>query len=92
MSEFLSERKIKHARKDHRCAACEWIANTDISEIEMSFSELRSIVRARQNKWKVKAGEPCIYRVFKDGGSIDAFYFIPEIDAICSKYEIYQED
>lgn len=95
MSEMLKVIKIKHVRKDHQCNACLWLdpvmGEIKSGEIKMTISERKSIIRARNNGWRVKKGEPAIYCVGLTDGDFVAWYSIPEIDAICSKYELYCE-
>lgn len=95
MSKILKVLKINHVRKDHECNACLWLCEV-LSEIrsgqiKLTFSELRSVIKAKNNGWMVKKEEPAIYCVGITDGDFDAWYSIPEIDAICSKYEIYCE-
>lgn len=97
MSEILKEVKIKKVRKDHICNACLWltsIGNTSeliFKQIELTDEEKQSVIKAEKNRWKVKEGEPAIYRVGITEGDFGAWYSIPEIDEICIKHDIYSE-
>jgi hypothetical protein len=95
MSDILKEVKVKHVRKDHECNACLWldgIGSTPESifdQLTLTDEEKESIVKAHKNKWKVKKGDPAIYRVGLTDGDFGAWYSIPEIDDICIKYDLY---
>lgn len=90
MSEILRSINIKHVRKDHRCNACMWLEPVlSDKSIKLTFSELKSVMMARNNNWKVKKGGPAIYTVGITDGDFGAWYSIPEISAICQKYDIY---
>jgi len=82
------------ARKFHSCQACEWLLMDDGWRInnEFKFSELRAVVRAKQNGWRIVAGQKYINAVVIWDGDFGVFKAIPEIDAICHKYKIYGEE
>lgn len=91
----IKETTIKKTRKVHLCMSCEWLTNGALDqirsgEIKLTFAELRSVVKAKQNKWRIPKGSSCGYRVGIWEGDFCAFHFIPEIDKICSKYDIYE--
>lgn len=97
MSTILKEKIIKKTRKIHVCNACTWLRESALSEIrsgniKLEFSELRSVVKAKQTNWLIPVGSPCLYSVGIYNGDFFACYSIPEIHDICIKYEIYQED
>lgn len=79
------------ARKDHLCDACEWF-KYDIDNLygELTFSEWRTIVKAKHNDWKVKKGQKYIKQANIQDGEIRTFKAIPEIHAICIKHDLYQ--
>lgn len=97
MSEILKEVQIKHVKKDHECNACLWLngigstTESIFNQIEMTDAEKQSIINAHANRWKVKKGDPAIYRVGITDGDFSAWYSIPEIDEICIKYDIYDD-
>lgn len=97
MSEILKEIKIKHVRKDHECNACLWLDGIGItpesifSQLNLTDEEKQSIIKAHKNKWKVKKGDPAIYRVGTTDGYFFACYSIPEIDEICIEHGIYEQ-
>lgn len=97
MGTVLKEKIIKKTRKTHICNSCIWLCESALSEIrsgniKLKFAELRSIVKAKQNNWKIPKGDSCLYSVGIYNGDFFACYSIPEIHDICIKYEIYQEE
>ncbi len=70
--------------------ACEWISNCmGRNGNPFNFTEWRAIVKAWHNKWMIKKGEPYVYQVLKNSDGFYVFKAIPEIHAICIKYDIY---
>jgi hypothetical protein len=59
------------------------------NEYDFTEEEKEAIIKAENNRWQIKKGESCEYRVSIWDGDFCAFYIIPEIDAICVKYELY---
>lgn len=88
---ILRERIIKKTKKVHHCNAWEWLSNSDISEIKMEFAEYRAIVKARKNNGKIEIGGSCLYQVGIYDGDFFYCHSIPELHAICCKYDIYSE-
>lgn len=79
------------ARKNYDCMAYEWLNDTycfDEFSI-MTFSERKSIVKARNNKGKILKGSKYLYQFLVDGDDSWSFRAIPELHQICLKYEIY---
>lgn len=91
--QVIREQKIKHSRKDSECQACEWI-NNSMSKWgnPFTFTEWRAIVKARLNKWIIKKGDPYLLQVNVNSDGLYTFKAIPEIHAICIKYDIYPCD
>jgi hypothetical protein len=85
--------EIHTARKNYRCDACNWL---EIEELRRNFhltiSEWRSIIKARNNGYKILKGEKYEYNVNIQDGDFQVFRCIPEINDICLKYELYPED
>lgn len=74
------------ARKDYNCSACEWIRE-DISGFE--FAELRKIVMARKNGWKIKKGQRYIKQINICDGDFYVYKAIPDIHDICIEHDIF---
>jgi hypothetical protein len=79
------------ARKEHNCDACYWLNSLGWEGCGLSFSELRSVAKAKRNKWKIIKGQ----KYFKQGnvqdGELRSFKAIPEIHDICIKYDYYYD-
>lgn len=92
MSKVLSHGTYT-AREIHTCNACEWIENEVIDTLgdyEFTLSELKAIVRARRNGWRIMPGQQYIRIVELIDGEIVTWRALPEIDAICRKHDIYE--
>jgi len=76
------------ARKDHVCNACEFI-NEHWGSHNFTIGELRVIVLARRNGYKIKIGDSYIKQNNICHGDIYTFKAIPEIHEICLKYNLY---
>ena len=82
------------ARKDYYCNACEFLLEGDnVCELGLTFSEYRSIVKAKQNGYKILKGEIYLRQYNSDETSKDTWVYraIPEIHKICLKYDLYDE-
>jgi hypothetical protein len=60
--QILSQTEIKKSKKEHECSSCEailqnWSFNQLCDEFILSFSEKRSLVKAKQNNYKIQIGE-----------------------------------
>lgn len=78
------------ARKKHRCMASEFILNYGINGFGYSFSELRSIAKARKNGYKIVKGQKYIRQNNICDNALYTFKAIPEMHEICLKYEHYE--
>lgn len=90
MITVIRETTIKCARKDHECMACLFLRD-GIRDGDFTFSEYRSIVRARQDGWKIKKGQSYIEQ-FNRGDGVYVFKARPDIHKICLKYDLYPEE
>ena len=79
------------AIREHECMACEWILNGDgINGMGFTRPELRALSRARKNKWRIVKGQEYIKQGNTYEGEVYTFKAIPEIHAICLKYNLYE--
>ena len=93
MITVIREETIKKARKDHSCDACVFLRE-NIGELDkgtLTFSELRAVARAKANGYKIKKGESYKSQFNEMDGDVYTFKYIPEISAICFKYNLYPE-
>ena len=77
------------ARKEYRCQACDWIREDEITGEYYTYAELRKIVKARQEGWRIKKGEKYIKQILNNGGELYTYRARPEIHDICLKYDIF---
>ena len=97
MTTIISHKHIKFAMKDYHCDACDYIRqhgsfNELCQQNSLSFAEKRSLIRAKQNKYKVIKGDSYIRQFLNQDGETYEFKAIPEIHSICVKYDIYNGD
>lgn len=79
------------ARKNYSCDASVWVCNYGWNGMGLSFSELRSIARARHNKWRIIKGDKYVRQGNIQDGEFRTFKAIPEIHEICLKHNYYQD-
>lgn len=91
----ILKNKVKTAAKNYSCAACEHILNSDLlsfpKEYEVSFADMRTLVKIRKENYQVLKGTKYIYQV----GIFDGDFYAVQcrLDAvdICKKYDLYDE-
>lgn len=88
-AQCLSSRTVKAARKDYDCDACNFIRDALGNGCRFTFSEMRAIVKAKHNNWKILKGESYINSAMLNDGDFYVFRSIPEIEQICQTYDLY---
>lgn len=78
------------AKKDYSCDACDYILKNGIDGNNYPISELRKIVKAKMNGYKILKGERYVMQVNKLDGDFYVFRAIPEMHELCLKYELYE--
>ena len=81
--------KTRTARKDHDCMASVWITNNDLGGSNFTFPEWRAIAKAKANDWKILRGQKYNWASCKQDGELFIWKAIPELEAICHKYEYF---
>lgn len=79
------------SKKDYKCDACleafdcciEYAKNT-----KMTFTEMRAVITAKNNGWKIKKGQRYIKQFNKMDGDVFVYSAIPEIMQISTKYNL----
>ena len=83
------------ARKNYGCDACVWLTEYDWKELislGLTFAERRAVIKARQNGWRIMKGEKHLQAtIIGCENEIISWRAIPEIHAICLKYDIYED-
>lgn len=78
------------AAKNHHCSACEWIRES-LNDYDFTFTERRTIVKARRNGWMIKTGEKYFVQNNVQDGEFYVFKAIPAIHEICLEHDIYED-
>jgi len=89
MDALLSE-TYPTARKEHRCEASEYLLGCGYNGMGLSFAELRDVVKAKRNNWKIQPGAKYIKQTGIYEGAFYTFKAIPSIHAICLKHNYYE--
>jgi hypothetical protein len=91
MARFISDSTVK-ARKDHHCEASSLLLDSCIiHEKTLSFAEYRVVAKAKSNGYKIKKGDIYYKQTNEFDGRICDFKAIPEMLAICEKYEMLED-
>ena len=92
MNELISE-TYPIARKEYSCMACEWLWADEWWRTagELSISDFREIIKARNEGEKILRGEKYLCQTVKQDGCILTFRAKIAIDKICHKYGIYSD-
>ena len=75
------------ARNDYPCNALECLQDHDIASFD--YSDRRALVEVRRNGWKIKKGQKHLVQFNCFDGRVCKFRAIPEVHAICIKYDAY---
>ena len=83
-------RKVEEIAKKQGMSRSEYIREL-VYEYTFTFTELRKIVKARRNGWKIKKGEKYIRQnnVDETSGDFYTYKAIPAIHDICIKNDVY---
>ena len=82
------------ARKNYGCDACNWISEGMPDVLEgLSYSEIRAIVKARNNGWRIMKGQKHLQAtIVSCDGDLVSWRAIPAIHDICMEHDIYDYD
>lgn len=93
---IISTTLVKSARKIHHCDASAWIrggigVRELVNECGLTFAEKRIIVeRVQLMNGVIPVGSSYIRMFIRDGYDVYEYKAIPEVDAICQKYDLYE--
>jgi hypothetical protein len=92
MGTILKE-KVLTAKKIHNCNACICLreSNTDLFN-QLTYKEKKAVVRMKKQKWKIIPGQKYLYMANTFDGDFVIFKADLEINEICLKYNLYQEN
>ena len=86
------------ARKNYGCDACTWLIESvlsygEVDSYDFTFSELRAIVTARKNGYRIMKGEKHIQAtIVSCEGTLISWRAITDIDEICLEHDLYPEE
>lgn len=93
MGYVISEKKIKKARKEYDCEACAWlhehVEGCNRLDLQMSISEIKTYLKAKNNDFKIKIGSPYISQMISECGDVYWVKVIEEINDICCSLGLY---
>jgi len=93
--EIINE-KIRTARKEYECNACIWLNEhldgNGRTGTGFLFSELRQIIQAKRDGWKILKGQSYRHYTCKYEGELYPTRERPEITAILTKYQLWPEE
>ena len=84
------------ARKNYGCDACVWLTegviySGDLNSYNFTFSELRTIVAARKNGWRIMKGEKHSQAsMISCDGYFVSWRAITAIHEICIRHDLYE--
>ena len=80
------------ASKQHHCDASEWIANTiGFEEGAFAKEDIPAMRQAKAEGYKILKGTRYINVKGKFDGEFSVFRARKDLDAICKKYDLYEE-
>ena len=79
------------ARRNYRCDASEILVNTGCAKEDFEPDEWKLISQAKEDGFRILKGSEYIKTKGKYDGDFAEFRARPEIDAICIKYDLYDE-
>ncbi len=92
--DFISD-DILTARKDYDCNACLWLIEyldgNGRTDTGFTFSEIRQIIRAKNENWKILKGQKYRKYISKEDGELFVNRERPEITEILTKYDLWPE-
>ncbi len=93
MSLLMLSEQMPVARKDYPCIASIWLREMGFhgTGTNLSFTEFRSIIKARSHGWKILKGEKYVKQNNIQDGKMVVYRAIPEIHEICLKFDCYSD-
>lgn len=87
----IKQRLVKHARAEYECMASIYVKDmlSYYCNGDFTFAEMRLIVEARRNGWRIRKGDPYVYQFNKYEGDTLTFRAIQAMHDLCVKYDYY---
>lgn len=89
MCQVVSE-ILQTARKPYEDMASVWLTESGIAYDNLTFAEMRAVVRAKRDKWMILPGQKYLNQVMNDGGTLIRIRYRPEIHRICIRLGLYE--
>lgn len=89
MSWEMEQHSNPVARKNYTCNAADWLLNTDWEDF--SKEDVVTILLARKDGFRILKGEKYVKVTGKWEGEFSVFRARPELEAICQKYDVYDD-
>lgn len=83
--------EIRTARKRYECMASLFLREC-LDDVKLTFGELRAVVLARREGWKICPGMKYTYQFNECTGETYSFRARTDIHRICLKYDLYPEE
>jgi len=88
----LISSEIRTARKYHQCDACAAFYRSGLDADEFDADDRASIDAASDDVWCITPGQKYLRQAVKIDGLIFTFRARLDIDLVCRKHGLYQED
>ena len=82
---------VQTARKHYPCDACRAFLLSNYGQQDVTADEWLVIEGARADGWKITLGSPYRKLVLSDGGEIMTARNRLDVEAICERYELFDE-
>ena len=88
---FLSE-KIVTAKQHHNCDASRVFLQSNYGANDISADDWLTVQACEADNWKIKPAQEYRKTVYGDMGKIYTFRARLDMDSICTRYEMYDDD
>lgn len=78
------------AKKEYHCDASAVFHNGSCAE-DLPDEDVQGYVAAQLDGFKILPGQRYIKHVYKDGGELCTYRGRPDMDAICTKHQLWEE-
>lgn len=87
----IISRKIKRAKKEYTCAACDaWMASAT-NEIGLSSADTEILDLAEADYWRILPGQSYIWMLCVSDSGLSVFRARPAMDDLCRRHYVYDD-
>lgn len=83
----LLRHEYQIARKDYNCDGCRDLLYVGVDGMGLTISELREVVKAKRQQYKILPGQRYLKQVTVDNGTIYTWRCLPEIHEIMNNHQ-----